>query len=196
MAKSNDVKPDWLQAVVESLQSEADSAGRRALPPVHLWHPERCTDIDMEIRIDGAWWHEGGQIKREKLVRLFATILRKDDDGFYLVTPHEKVVVHVADAPFMATRIDKAGDGTEQTLVVTTNVGDVFTVDSDHPIRVVTDPETGEPRPYVEVRAGLEARIARAPFYELVNWSETVDDSDAIGVRSAGCFFELGKAGA
>ncbi len=186
-------KTKWLQTVVDSLKAEVGSDKQRALPPVHLWRPERSSDIEMEIRRDGSWWHEGGRINRDKLVRLFATILRKDEDGIYLVTPHEKVIVHVEDAPFIATRIEKVGEADEQTLLVTTNLGDVFAIDEDHPLRVVTDPDTNEPTPYVEVRAGLEARIGRAPFYDLVNWAEPIDGSDVIAVKSAGVRFELGS---
>ncbi|MEM6627557.1 MAG: DUF1285 domain-containing protein [Pseudomonadota bacterium] len=181
-----------LSAVLSKLQSEAGLAKGRSLPPVHLWHPENCGDIGMEIRKDGSWWHEGVRITRDKLVRLFSTILRKDEDGIYLVTPYEKVIVHVEDAPFIAVRADKVGDGAAQALVMTTNVGDVFTVDADHPIRVDIDPETGEPSPYVEVRAGLEARIGRAPFYELVEWAEPVEDGAALAVRSNDELFRLG----
>lgn len=194
MANSSDVHPDWLTSVVESLQSGFGADVARERPPVHLWNPSDCKDISMEIRADGTWWHEGDPIKREKLVRLFASILRKDPDGIYLVTPHEKVIVHVEDAPFMVTRIDKAKEGAEQTLAALTNVGDVFVIDADHPIRVETDDDTGEPRPYVMVRDGLEARIARAPFYDLVNWAQTDDESGAVSVMSAGSSFALGSA--
>ena len=181
-----------MQSVLSTLQAEAGSEKSRSLPPVHLWNPEHCGDIDMEIRKDGSWWHEGTRISREKLVRLFSTILRKDEDGVYLVTPHEKVIVHVEDAPFIAVRIDQVKEGADQVLAVTTNVGDVFVIDAEHPLRVEIDAETGEPSPYVEVRAGLEARIARAPFYELVDLSETDDKGDLV-VRSSGLSFRLGS---
>ena len=114
----------------------------RSLPPVHLWNPEHCGDIDMRIKADGSWWHEGTRIGREKLVRLFSTILRKDEDGeTYLVTPYEKVIVHVEDAPFLAIRVDRAGaPGPDQRLVFTTNVGDFAVAGPDLPLRVVTGP--------------------------------------------------------
>ena len=193
MTKNNNpAQADWLQSVLGTLQAEAGSEKSRSLPPVHLWNPEHCGDIDMEIRKDGSWWHEGVRISREKLVRLFSTILRKDEDGIYLVTPHEKVIVHVEDAPFIAVRIDRVNEGEDQVLAVTTNVGDVFVIDADHPLRVEIDDETGEPSPYVEVRAGLEARIARAPFYELVDWAEA-DDAGDLTVRSGGAVFRLGS---
>ncbi|MFC7291359.1 DUF1285 domain-containing protein [Hirschia litorea] len=192
---SKEVISDPLQAVLSALKTQAGSDGKRGLPPVHLWNPEHCGDIGMEIRKDGSWWHDGGIIGRQKIVRLFATILRKDPDGIYLVTPHEKVIVHVEDAPFIATRIDRVIEDEAQKLVVATNVGDVFVIDAEHPLRVSVDIETGEPAPYVEVRAGLEAKIARAPFYELVEWAEPIEgkDGNVIGVSSAGQVFELGS---
>ncbi|ACT58429.1 DUF1285 domain-containing protein [Hirschia baltica] len=192
--KSKETVSDPLQAVLDALKTQAGEDGKRALPPVHLWNPEHCGDIGMEIRKDGSWWHDGGIIGRQKIVRLFSTILRKDDDGIYLVTPHEKVIVHVEDAPFIAVRIDRKMIEGEQNLVVTTNVGDIFVIDANHPLRVSMDAETGEPSPYVEVRHGLEAKVARAPFYELVEWSEPLDDAaNIIGVKSAGEIFELGS---
>ncbi|MEC7288504.1 MAG: DUF1285 domain-containing protein [Pseudomonadota bacterium] len=167
------------------------------LPPVHLWNPERSTDIRMEIRADGSWWHDGGKIKRERLVKLFSRILRKDADGqIYLVTPYEKVIVHVADAPFVAVRVDRIGEaGQQQGLAFTTNLGDVAVAGSDLPIRVETDPVSLEPSPYVLVRDGLEAKISRPVFYELADLAEAYEGSAGqLGVWSQGEFFELGPA--
>lgn len=167
------------------------------LPPVHLWNPERSTDIRMEIRADGSWWHDGGKIKRERLVKLFSRILRKDADGLiYLVTPYEKVIVHVADAPFVAVRVDRIGEaGQQQALAFTTNLGDVAVAGSDLPIRVETDPVSLEPSPYVLVRDGLEAKISRPVFYELADLAEAYEGSAGqLGVWSQGEFFELGPA--
>lgn len=167
------------------------------LPPVHLWNPERSADINMEIRADGSWWHEGDPINRERLVKLFSRILRKDEDGsIWLVTPYEKVIVHVADAPFLAVRVERAGEaGPQQTLAFVTNLGDVTLAGPDAPLRVETDPETGEPSPYVLVRGQLEAKLARPVFYELANMAEPAPDgSDMLGVWSQGVFFPLGPA--
>jgi hypothetical protein len=158
--------------------------------PVDAWNPVHCGDIGLEILRDGTWRHEGTRITRDALIRLFATILRKDADGeTYLVTPVEKVKVRVEDAPFLAVRVDRSGIAREQALVFTTNVGDVVTADAAHPIRVSFDRETGEPRPYVLVRGRLEARILRAPFLEMAEWSEFQDGHT--GVRSGGVFFPL-----
>lgn len=192
--KSKETVSNPLESVLAALKTETGRDGSKSLPPVHLWNPEHCGDIGMEIRKDGSWWHAGGIIGRKKIVELFSTILRKDEDGIYLVTPHEKVIVHVEDAPFIAVRIDRNLSDGEQNLVVTTNVGDVFIIDAEHPLRVSSDVETGEPAPYVEVRPGLEAKIARAPFYDLVEWAEHIgEDSAIIGVRSGGSMFELGS---
>ncbi|HEX8233799.1 MAG TPA: DUF1285 domain-containing protein [Caulobacteraceae bacterium] len=165
----------------------AASEGRaRALPPVHLWNPPRCGEIDILIRKDGLWMHEGTPIGRQELVRLFSTVLRRDEDGFYLVTPVEKLKVRVEDAPFVAVRVDRDG----QTLRFTTNVADVVEAGPDHPLRVEMDEDTGEPRPYLHVRAGLEALIARPVFYELVAMGSP--QGGRLGVASNGVWFDLG----
>lgn len=161
--------------------------------PVERWNPAFCGEAGIEILADGSWRHEGTRIARESLVRLFASILRKDEDGeTYLVTPAEKIRIKVADAPFLAVRVDRAGWALEQTLAFTTNVGDVLAAGPAHPIRVATDPHTGEPRPYVLVRGRLEARILRAPFFEMAGWAELHEGR--LGVWSGGAFFELGAA--
>jgi len=167
------------------------------LPPVHDWHPKVTSDIDMEIRADGSWWHEGTRFKRERLVKLFARILRKDPDGqIYLVTPYEKVIVHVEDAPFLAVRVDRAGPpGRDQSLVFTTNL-DTFTVAGpDHPLSIPLDPATGEPSPYVHVRGRLMAKLTRPCFYELAGMAEpSAEDPGLWGVWSRGAFFPVGPA--
>ncbi|HQT55335.1 MAG TPA: DUF1285 domain-containing protein, partial [Phenylobacterium sp.] len=138
---------------LESVIAAAKQAPGRGLPPVHLWHPTHCGDIDIVIKKDGLWFHEGTPIGREALVRLFSTVLRKDPDGFHLVTPVEKMKITVEDAPFIAVRVDKVGD----TLKFLTNVGDAVEAGPENEIRVEMDATTGEPRPYLHVRRGLEA---------------------------------------
>src|SRR6185295_13515053 len=124
-----------LEQVLAALKREA-ATGDKALPPVDKWNPAHCGDIGMEILADGTWMHEGTRITRESLVRLFASILRKDEDGAtYLVTPVEKIVVKVHDAPFVAIRADRVGEGEAQTIVFTTNTGDIITAGPDHPLR-------------------------------------------------------------
>lgn len=188
-----------LVSVEETLRAiMRDGKDASRLPPVHLWNPEHCGDIDMVIRADGSWWHEGTRISRDKLVRLFSTILRKDADGqTYLVTPYEKVIVHVEDAPFLAIRVDRAGEaGPGQTLAFTTNLGDIALAGPDLPLRVETDPATLEPSPYVLVRGGLEAKLTRPVFYDLADMAiPNPDDGGAtLGVWSQGRFFTIGPA--
>jgi hypothetical protein len=176
---------------IADLQREAAS-GRR-LPPVETWNPAHCGDIDIRIARDGTWFHMGSPIGRKELVRLFSTILRKDPDGYVLVTPAEKMRIRVDDVPFQAVLMDVAGDGPDRTLTFTTNVGDEAVAGRDNPIRVETDPVTQEPAPYVHIRKGLEARIARAVFYQLADLAVPGDDG-LLGVWSGGVFFPLGPA--
>ncbi len=178
--------PSGLASVAEA----AVQAPARGLPPVHLWNPSHCGDIDILIRRDGTWLHEGSPIGRPELVRLFSTVLRKDPDGYCLVTPVEKLTIQVEDLPFRAVAVSEAEDG----LVFTTDVGDVVQAGPDHPVRVETDPATGEPSPALHVRGELWARIARPVFYELVD--RAVVQEDRLVVRSGGAAFALGPAGA
>ena len=174
------------------------NAGNDGLPPVHLWHPERCADMDIEILRDGSWRHDGQPIRRAALVRLFSTILRKDDDGeIYMVTPQEKVHVRVACAPFVAVALEARDKGERQQLFFTTNVGDVVLAGPNRPIRVDTNPQTLEPTPFVLVRDRLEALISRAVFYQLVDLAveRDSDEGPQLGVWSDGAFFALGPPG-
>lgn len=180
-----------LSDLVATLQAEAGLEKPRSLPPVHLWNPQHCGDIGLEIRKDGSWWQDGVRFSREKLVRLFSTILRRDSDGYYLVTPHEKVVVKVEDAPFAGVRADRHEAEGVQVILVTTNVGDVVAVGAEHGLRTETDPVTGEPSVYVHIRRGLEAKLARPPWYELVEWAEP-DGAGGMAVRSSGMVFPIG----
>ena len=173
----------------ESIAASARAAQKRGLPPVHLWNPPHCGDLDMRIARDGTWFYMGTPIGRPELVKLFSTILRKDGDDYVLVTPVEKVGITVDDAPFVAVDFNRKGDG----LVFETNVGDVMTAGPEHPIRVVRDPETGEPAPYVLVRANLEALIDRKSFYRLVEIGEHAEHEGTqwFGVRSQDVFFPI-----
>jgi hypothetical protein len=180
-----------LDGVVAAAKTQAPGRG---LPPVHLWNPAHCGDIDIRIRKDGLWFHEGTPIGREALVRLFSTVLRLDPDGYHLVTPAEKLKIAVEDAPFIAIRVDQvAGEDGRPVLRFLTNVGDETEAGPGNPIRVEVDPDSGEPRPYVHVRRGLEALIARPVFYEL---SELAEERDLPGgptlcVESAGVWFPI-----
>lgn len=175
---------------LEGVIAAARQAPGRGLPPVHLWRPAHCGQIDIVIKANGLWFHEGTPIGREALVRLFSTVLRKDDDGYVLVTPVEKLAITVEDAPFVAVRVDRTGEA----LIFTTNVGDTVEAGPDHPIRVQMDAITGEPRPYVHVRAGLEALIARPVFYELAEMAEprATGEGSMMSVASNGAWFAIG----
>jgi hypothetical protein len=170
--------------------ANAAQTPRAGLPPVHLWNPPHCGEIDIRIRKDGLWLHEGTPIGREALVRLFSTVLRKDPDGFHLVTPVEKMRIVVEDAPFLAVRVDRAGEA----LRFLTNVGDEVEAGPDNALRVETDLSTGEPAPYLHVRRGLEARLRRPVFYELVEMAEERDTPQGrqLAVRSNGVWFPIG----
>ena len=154
-------------------------------------------DLDMRIARDGTWYYRGTPIHRLPLVKLFATVLRRDDDGGYsLVTPVERGRVAVEDAPFVAVEVERNGEGREQQLVFRTNIDEIVSAGPDHPIRVETA-ANGEPMPYLLVRPGLEARIARPVFYELVDYADAareVGDAE-FGVWSGGMFFSLGDPG-
>ena len=169
--------------------SAAAAAPARALPPVHLWTPAHCGEIDIRIRKDGVWLHEGTPIGRPALVRLFSTILRKDPDGVFLVTPVEKLKIVVEDAPFTAVGVEREGE----LLRFATNIGDLVEAGANHALRVETGPG-GEPRPYLHVRAGLEALVLRPVFYELVEMGVRREAADGprLGVASNGAWFDLG----
>jgi len=153
-----------------------------------------CADFNMRIARDGTWFYQGSPIARLSLVKLFSTVLNRHDDGsFWLTTPVESGRIEVEDAPFIAVELLTEGAGPDRRLKFRTNVDDVVTLDADHPLRIV-EAADGEPRPYVMVRKGLEARVARTVFYELVAMAEPDPSaSGIIGVRSGGVFFALGR---
>ena len=190
MAAQTTTDLDQLKATLQAMSGNAK--GERKLPPVDPWNPEHCADIGMEIRKDGSWWHEGTKFSREKLVLLFSTILRKDPDGStYLVTPYEKVIVHVEDAAFLGVRVDIAESDGGPVILVTTNLGETVEVSADHPLRVETDPETLQPAPYVLIRGRLEAKLSRSAFYELVEAAEEADGE--LVFTSHGGTYSLGR---
>jgi len=177
----------------ESLASTASAAAKGELPPVHLWNPPFCGDLDMRIARDGTWYYLGTPIGRPAMVRLFSSILRREGDRYFLVTPVEKVGITVDDAPFVAVDFTAEGTGEAQILTFSTQVGDVVVAGPDHPIRVVRDPSSGQPSPYVMVRAGMEALIDRKSFYRLVELGDhAVQDGESrFGLWSSGRFFAM-----
>jgi hypothetical protein len=155
-----------------------------------------CGVFDIRINRDGLWFYHGTPIGRRELVKLFASVLRRDSEGRYLLeTPAEKGVIEVEDVPFVAVEVTAKGAGRDQTLIFRTNIDENVVADAAHPLRIVVNPETGEPSPYIEVRDRLEARLARAVYYELVELGgeETMNGENQFGVWSAGTFFVLGQ---
>lgn len=178
---------------LDGVIAAAKQAPGRGLPPVHLWNPAHSGEIDIVIKADGRWVHEGATINRAALVRLFSTVLRRDPDGYWLVTPVEKMKITVEDAPFIATAVDQDRDvAGRPVLRFTTNVGDEVEAGADNALRVEIEPATQEPRPYLHVRRGLEALISRPVFYELVGMAQERDG--VLGVESGGAWFAIGPA--
>jgi hypothetical protein len=173
--------------------AKAVAQASKGPPPVHLWDPPYCGDLDIRIGRDGLWWYLGTPIGRLELVRLFASVLKLEDGKYFLVTPVEKIGITVDDAPFVAVDFRVEGAGARQVLVFETNVGDETAAGPENPIRVERDPTTGEPSPYVHVRRGLEALIDRKSFYRLVDIGEhcEVDGERWFGLRSGGEFFAI-----
>ncbi|MEX0345516.1 MAG: DUF1285 domain-containing protein [Rhizobiaceae bacterium] len=180
-------------AALEALISRAARAGK-GVPPVDRWEPEFRGDLDMEIKRDGTWFYKGTPIRRPALVQLFSTVLRKDADGkTYLVTPVEKVGIHVEDAPFVAVELNVSGKGDDQVMTFRTNVGDVVEAGPEHPLRFENEEETGGLKPYLLVRGRLEALAARPVMYELADHGEEieVDGKLMFAVRSRGASFPI-----
>ena len=157
-------------------KADKDESG---LPPVHQWQPERHADIDMRIARDGTWYYQNSPIQRERMVALFSTILLREGDDYFLITPVEKLRIQVDDAPFVAVEVQRVEEGGVNKLVFTTNVG-------SHVV-------AGEPSPYLLVRENLEALIGRSAFYQLVDWA--VEENGKLFVESNGRRFELGSLG-
>jgi hypothetical protein len=179
-------------------------------PPVHLWNPEFCGDMDMRIARDGQWYYMGTPIGRPEMVRLFSSVLRYDSqngelgDGdevdyhsgkYFLITPVEKLGITVDDAPFLAISMDVKGNGKDQVISFRTQTGDLVVASAAFPIMVEFDEETQEPSPYVLVRDNLRALINRPLFYDLVNGAQEVerDGKTQLGVWSSGQFFIIGE---
>ena len=163
----------------------------RQLPPVDRWHPAHCGDSHMRIAADGTWFHEGSPIGRPALVQLFASILRREADGsFVLVTPGEKLDIAVDDAPFVAVAATTEGHGPDRTIAFRLNTGDHVVAGPDNALRL-THAADGSPRPYLHVRGGLDALVNRATFYDLADWA-LAEGADPPGVWSAGAFFPFG----
>jgi uncharacterized protein len=176
-----------LEAITRSAQVVARN---REAAPVHLWNPPYCGDIGLAIRADGTWLYQGSPITRRPLVELFASVLRKDEDGkTYLVTPAEKVDVAVADAPFLGVELRIEGDGPQGQVGVRTNLDTWVTIGTDNPVRFVTQAPAGGLKPYVLVRGRLEALLTRAAYLDLVE--HAMQSGDEPGFWSGGCWWAM-----
>lgn len=179
-----------------ALAAQVKRSGSDSLPPVNSWNPELSGDIDLVVDRKGQWHHEGVLFEREALAKLFASILRKDGDEYFVLTPVEKWRIQVEDVPFLITEMELHDPGPQQRLELSTSLGDRFCVDADHPLWLTTDEHSGEPSPYVRVRDRLDGLLSRSVFYRLVELlqSQTVDGHERMGVYSGGQFFALDEA--
>jgi len=172
-----------------SLAEVAQALADNRLPPVERWNPEHCGDSEMRITRDGSWFHQGSPIAREAMVRLFSTILRREDDGRYvLVTPAEKLDIEVEDVPFMAVEVKSEGEGKSRRMAFRLNTADLVVAGPENALRFEDTPDG--PAPYLHVRGGMEARLVRSVFYELAELA-LAEGRDPPGLWSDGVFFPM-----
>ena len=196
MAKQEQKPDQGLEGLTAAAKQASDAgAAGKGLPPVHLWNPPFCGDLDMRIAGDGTWVYMGTPIGRPALVRLFSTILKREDGKHFLVTPVEKVGIRVDDAPFLAVEMLREHDGRGRVLRFRTNVDDWVACDSAHRLRFEAAADGGL-TPYLHVRADLWAKVTRALYYDLVDMGEErmVDGHPMFGVASSGEFFAMADA--
>ncbi|MGC8118961.1 DUF1285 domain-containing protein [Marinobacter sp. VGCF2001] len=188
-----------MNQTLESIeQSLGDARKTRERPPLDQWHPELSGDMDLVITRDGQWVFQGKPMARKATAKLFSTILRREDDNeYYLVTPVEKWRIQVEDTPLLAHGLAVKGEGAEQVLTLTTNMGETIEIGEQHPLRVDVYPDTGEPRPVIRVRHGVEARLVTSAFYDLADQTEERKDAGKTlyGVFSRGIFWKIGEGG-
>ena len=182
-----------VKPTADGLMAQVRDTARRGPPPVHLWNPPFCGDIDIRIARDGTWFYLGTPIGRAPLVKLFSSILKLEDDQYYLVTPVEKVRIRVDDTPLHAIDFSATGTGPDQILHFTTKTDDEVDADAAHPLNFRLNPETGEPAPTIHVRAGLNALIDRKSFYRLIELGchKPHDRDSWFGLWSHGQFFPI-----
>ena len=193
MAKERQSGANGLGDIAGAVISVSRSKGP---PPVHLWNPAYCGEIDMRIGADGTWFYQGTPIGRPSLVKLFASILKREGEKYYLVTPMEKCGIAVDDAPFMAVELQIDDGATGRQLCFRTNVDEWVACGPDHPLRFEPDAATGGLKPYLHVRRDLWAKVTRAVFYDLVDLGEAreVGGTLMFGVASAGRFYAMARA--
>ncbi len=189
---ANERQPTGLDGIAAAAGREAG----RGAPPVHLWNPPFCGDLDMRIARDGTWFYLGTPIGRPALVKLFASVLKREGEKYFLVTPVEKVGIQVEDAPLLAVEMRAEGEGGARVLHFRTNVDDWVACGPDHALRFEPEPETGGLKPYLHVRRGLWALVSRALFYDLVGLGDEreIGGRPMFGVVSGGAFFAMAPA--
>jgi len=181
---------------LEGIAGAVTPAARKGPPPVHLWNPAYCGEIDMRIAADGTWFYQGTPIGRPALVKLFASILKREGEKYYLVTPVEKCGIAVDDAPFMAVELQIEDGAAGRQLCFRTNVDDWIVCGPDHPLRFEAEIATAGLKPYLHIRRDLWAKVVRAVFYNLVDLGETREVAGTLmfGVASAGKFYAMARA--
>jgi uncharacterized protein len=191
----NNRETTGLEGLTAAATDAAKAGAAKGLPPVHLWNPPFCGDLDMRIAGDGTWFYLGTPIGRPALVRLFSTILKREDGKHFLVTPVEKVGIRVDDAPFLAVEMLQQGESQDRTLRFRTNVDDWVECDAAHGLRF-KEAADGGLTPYLHVRADLWAKVTRAIYYDLVDIGEerVVDGQPMFGIASGGEFFAMADA--
>lgn len=192
MAKQRQKDTGGLDGIAAVLRQ----AGEKGLPPVHLWNPPFCGDLDIRIAADGTWFYLGTPIGRAPLVKLFASVLKREGDSYFLVTPVEKIGIVVEDAPFMAVEMRQEETGSGPRLSFRTNVDDWVACDADHGLRFEPEVSSGGLKPYLHVRRDLWAKVTRALFYDLVTLGEErdIDGMSMFGIVSGGVFFPMANA--
>jgi uncharacterized protein len=192
MSKARHDSGSGLQVIADTVKTVSG----KGPAPVHMWNPPFCGDLDMRIAVDGTWFYQGTPIGRPALVRLFASILKREGEKYFLVTPVEKCGIVVEDAPFLAVELQVEGGGAGRQLCFRTNMDDWVACGPDHPLRFETEAATGGLKPYVHVRAGLWAKVTRAVWYDLVELGEEreVGGTEMFGVASGGEFYAMAPA--
>ena len=165
----------------------------KTVAPVHLWNPKYCGDLDIRILRDGSWLYQGSKINRLNLIKLFSSILKRENDKFFLVTPVEKIGIKVDDAPFVIDQLLIEGSGKRQVISFTTQIGEIVNLNKDHPLRIEYKENSTQPCPYVIVRNNLDALIDRKTFYRIVDLGRIKKHGGEpwYGVWSSGIFFPL-----
>ena len=181
---------------LDAIAGAVDEVAAKGAPPVHLWNPPFCGDLDMRIAADGTWYYLKTPIGRPALVKLFASVLKREGDKYYLVTPVEKCGIVVEDAPFLAVELKIEKLASRRILHFRTNVDDWVTCGAQHALRFEPEPGTGGLKPYLHVRSNLWAKVTRALLYDLVEVGEERDvgGQRMFGIASGGEFFAMQSA--